>query len=93
MVDCCELLKRYDTNKNGKIDKEEYLKAITDYTAGRITREELQIIADAYEAGSINAVCPRCYEEQPTQKKATLHISTNPSGANVYVDGVYKGTT
>jgi len=29
---------------------------------------------------------PECYQ-------ATLNISTNPSGANVYVDGEYKGTT
>jgi len=32
----------------------------------------------------INKYCP---------KKATLNISTSPSGANVYVDGEYKGIT
>jgi len=29
---------------------------------------------------------PECYQ-------ATLNISTNPSGASVYIDGVYKGLT
>jgi len=39
-----------------------------------------------------------CTDEIPTVtiiilKKATLNISTNPSGANVYVDGKYMGKT
>jgi len=104
MVDCCELLKKYDTNRDGKIDRDELIKAYDDWMNGKITWEEFQIVYDAWMEGSINAVCPGCYEEQPsepeqppppppTPKKAVLNISTSPSGANVYVDGEYKGIT
>jgi hypothetical protein len=89
MVDCCELLKRYDTDKDGKISREEFIRAYDDWMAGKITREEFLIVYEAWMAGSINAVCPGCYPETT----ATVTIATTPPGAEVYIDGEYKGTT
>jgi len=85
MVDCCELLKRYDTNRDGVIDKYEFLRAYDDWVTGKITKEEFLIVYDAWLKGSVNAVCPGCYPEVPLQVvKEELKISPTKS---VYVVG------
>ena len=59
----CELLLAYDANNNGVIDSSESQQAVNDYFSAIITLDEMNFVKDAWEARSINALCPGCYEE------------------------------
>ena len=41
------MVKRYDTNRNGSIDYQEWLRAIDDYVAAKLTTQEILAIAAA----------------------------------------------
>ena len=41
------MVKRYDTNRNGSIDYPEWLRAIDDYVAAKLTTQEILAIAAA----------------------------------------------
>ena len=60
----CALLNAYDDayDNNGVIGDVEYETASDNYNVGTITAEELSLVSAAYAAGSINAVCPGCYQ-------------------------------
>ena len=65
----CELLLHYDGAsdgiKNGIITSNDAMKALSDLTDGRITSDEFVFVNTASSAGSINASCPGCYNEEP----------------------------
>ena len=46
-----EVVKRYDTNRNGSIDYQEWQRAINDYTNGLLTTGELYAISVARSYG------------------------------------------
>ena len=42
-----EVVKRYDTDRNGSISQQEWARAIQDYTSGLLNNQEIQAIASA----------------------------------------------
>ena len=41
------MVKRYDADHNGSIDYQEWLRAVDDYVAAKVTTQEIQAIAAA----------------------------------------------
>lgn len=73
-----ELLKWYDKDNNGRISKEEVLKATTDHEAGLLTDEEVTFIILCYlDDGAIDKLCP------------VVTITANAK-SKVYVNGILK---
>lgn len=56
----CDLLNRYDANRDGIIDMDDVFTAADDVELGKITHPEAKFINDAYMAQSINNLCPGC---------------------------------
>ena len=75
----CELLLYYDENNDGAIDPTDINNANADYSAGSITKAELDFVAQAYYNGSINALCPECYEEELTPVFSVTSFTTTPA--------------
>ena len=79
----CYLVKQIFTSPDEVINFGHVRKA---YELGA-PQECIDYLYDNVDSGkTAKELFPECY-------KATLNISTTPSGANVYVDGEYKGTT
>ena len=73
----CALLNHYDVDNDGIISYEELLSARSDGLDGTITPEETEFVLAAYNAGSINALCPGCYTSS-----TTTPITPTPSEGN-----------
>ena len=73
----CALLNHYDADNDGIISYEELLSARSDGLDGTITPEETEFVLAAYNAGSINALCPGCYTSS-----TTTPITPTPSEGN-----------
>lgn len=76
------MLLAFDVNNDGKIDSGELGGASTMKVAGRITDEEYAFIESAYNAGSINALCPRV-TPPPTAITCSGATPHYPSGCDL----------
>ena len=92
MVSCedggCELLKRYDADKDGIIRQSNLDAAQADWYADVITLYEFLFIVHCYNYfnGVINDKCPGCYT-----KTIKVTITANAK-AKIYVNGKYETT-
>ena len=57
----CKLLLHYDADNDGKISDDEWGHALNDGMDEKITDQEFNMVHRAYNAGSINELCPGCY--------------------------------
>ena len=71
----CALLLFFDTNNDGIISATERDDAWEAEFLGHITHEEAQFVEDAYNAGSINALCSSCFVTPSLNISPTSHSS------------------
>ena len=69
----CKLLLHYDADNDGLINTDELNQSYADYESGIITYEEFDFVSDAYINGSINVICPGCWEAPPMP--ATISVT------------------
>ena len=78
----CALLLYFDTGNDGIISATERDAAWEAEFLGLITHSEAQFVEDAYNAGSINALCPGCFVVPSLVISPTTHSS--PSGGDAF---------
>ena len=69
MVSCtdrgCDMLLKYDTDKDGVYSMSEQLAAIGDWKSGLLANDEISWLTWAYyEGGVINDICPGCVHKE-----------------------------
>ena len=75
----CELLLAYDTDNDGVIIQADAMRAYNDQQNGVIEYEEYRFVVDAFDLGSIDALCPGCYsgeDEVITCDSPTTHFNS-----------------
>lgn len=83
----CELLNHYDTDNDGIISPDEATIADNAHTDGVITLDERNFVMDAYNLGSINAVCPGCYTTPLDTETKTMALTEGNHTIQISLSG------